>query len=193
MVRESSELILRWDSGAVFGFDAGALCLELLTTGGVAAHPGTEALHTPADLAGWLAESRLRLAGARVAAVDVPATHRLRAALWAAATAVTTGRPVPEAAVATINEAAATTPPTPVLAAGRRTWAEATTAGQALSAIARDAVELFGGPYAARIRECAAANCLLVFVDLSRPGQRRWCSMERCGNRAKQRTRHGRS
>jgi predicted RNA-binding Zn ribbon-like protein len=24
-----------------------------------------------------------------------------------------------------------------------------------------------------------------MFIDHSRPGRRRWCSMERCGNRAK--------
>ncbi|MFD0786561.1 CGNR zinc finger domain-containing protein [Micromonospora azadirachtae] len=35
------------------------------------------------------------------------------------------------------------------------------------------------------MRECGAHNCHLVFVDTSRPGQRRWCSMERCGNRHK--------
>ena len=32
---------------------------------------------------------------------------------------------------------------------------------------------------------CAAEDCGLLFVDASRPGQRRWCSMERCGNLAK--------
>ncbi|NUP00309.1 MAG: CGNR zinc finger domain-containing protein, partial [Nonomuraea sp.] len=36
-----------------------------------------------------------------------------------------------------------------------------------------------------RIRECAGDNCPLVFVDTSRPGARRWCAMERCGNRHK--------
>ncbi|HEU5470322.1 MAG TPA: CGNR zinc finger domain-containing protein [Actinophytocola sp.] len=29
-------------------------------------------------------------------------------------------------------------------------------------------------------------------VEQSRPGHRRWCSMERCGNRAEQRTRYAR-
>jgi predicted RNA-binding Zn ribbon-like protein len=36
-----------------------------------------------------------------------------------------------------------------------------------------------------RVRRCAGNDCLLTFVDTSRPGRRRWCSMERCGNRAK--------
>lgn len=62
----------------------------------------------------------------------------------------------------------------------------------ALATIARDAVDLFGGPLAARIRVCSAENCGLLFVDASRPGRRRWCSMEVCGNRAKIRGHRGR-
>ncbi len=59
------------------------------------------------------------------------------------------------------------------------------TAPAALATLARDAVDLFGGPLASRIRVCAAADCGLLLVDTSRPGRRRWCSMQRCGNRAK--------
>lgn len=36
-----------------------------------------------------------------------------------------------------------------------------------------------------RVRECAGPNCPVLFVDVSRNGSRRWCSMERCGARAK--------
>ena len=36
-----------------------------------------------------------------------------------------------------------------------------------------------------RLRQCAGDNCALLFLDTSRPGKRRWCSMERCGNRNK--------
>jgi predicted RNA-binding Zn ribbon-like protein len=55
----------------------------------------------------------------------------------------------------------------------------------ALASLARDAIDLLGGPHATRVRECAAEDCALLFVDASRPGRRRWCSMEGCGNRAK--------
>ena len=58
-------------------------------------------------------------------------------------------------------------------------------ATQALSTLAREMIELLSGPLAGRIRECASDNCPLVFVDSSRPGARRWCAMERCGNRHK--------
>ena len=69
----------------------------------------------------------------------------------------------------------------------RPTWARPITSGQVLSTLARDAIDLFAGPLAGRIRRCAGVNCTLLFADTSRPGQRRWCSMQRCGNRAKAR------
>ena len=42
-----------------------------------------------------------------------------------------------------------------------------------------------------RIRGCANPDCILWFLDTTRPGTRRWCSMAACGNRDKA-IRHGR-
>ncbi|SFH60919.1 CGNR zinc finger domain-containing protein [Priestia megaterium] len=36
-----------------------------------------------------------------------------------------------------------------------------------------------------RIRNCEHPECRLYFVDTSKSGKRRWCSMELCGNRQK--------
>lgn len=36
-----------------------------------------------------------------------------------------------------------------------------------------------------RIRKCEHKDCILHFVDVSKSGRRRWCSMEQCGNRHK--------
>ncbi|MEW5570319.1 CGNR zinc finger domain-containing protein [Rossellomorea marisflavi] len=36
-----------------------------------------------------------------------------------------------------------------------------------------------------RIRKCNHEECKLYFVDTSKSGKRRWCSMELCGNRKK--------
>jgi hypothetical protein len=45
-----------------------------------------------------------------------------------------------------------------------------------------------------RIRICSAHDCQWVFVDHSRPGTGKWCSMKACGNRAKNKTyRHRRN
>lgn len=39
-----------------------------------------------------------------------------------------------------------------------------------------------------RIRVCSAEDCQWVFVDYSRPGTGKWCTMKACGNRAKNKT-----
>lgn len=51
-----------------------------------------------------------------------------------------------------------------------------------LAAIARDGIELLARR-ANDLRRCA--GCDTVFLDESRGRRRRWCAMERCGNRAK--------
>ncbi|SOD77527.1 Putative stress-induced transcription regulator [Streptomyces sp. 1222.2] len=54
-----SGIRLRSYSGNVFRFDPGALCLELLITGGPGALTRYEVLHTPGDLVAWAEQSRL--------------------------------------------------------------------------------------------------------------------------------------
>lgn len=39
-----------------------------------------------------------------------------------------------------------------------------------------------------RLRVCSAEDCQWVFVDHSRPGTAKWCTMKACGNRAKNKT-----
>src|SRR6266851_4063029 len=54
----------------------------------------------------------------------------------------------------------------------------------------RAAVELLAGDHAAPVKLCGmweASGCSWLFVDESRNGSRRWCSMKDCGNRAKAR------
>jgi predicted RNA-binding Zn ribbon-like protein len=49
------------------------------------------------------------------------------------------------------------------------------------------ALTLSTGPKASRIRRCAASRCDWLFLDASKRGNRRWCDMTVCGNRAKAR------
>jgi predicted RNA-binding Zn ribbon-like protein len=56
-----------------------------------------------------------------------------------------------------------------------------------LRPVALAAAELLASDRLARVRECDASNCSWLFLDRSRAGSRRWCSMESCGNRAKAR------
>ena len=114
------------------------------------------------------------------------AVIELRRAIWNAAQQLIAGKPVGRAARRTINAAAAGAPIAPELAGdGSATVARPVTVDQALSTLARDAIDLFAGPLAGRIRTCSGADCELLFVDQSRPGTRRWCSMQRCGTLTK--------
>ncbi|MFI6511022.1 CGNR zinc finger domain-containing protein [Streptosporangium sp. NPDC050855] len=180
--------VLHDPRGGSFWFDAGAACLDFAHTGGEGRYAVFETLHEPADLAEWLARS------SPAATVTVPVTDDdlaaatlLRRAIWDAAHARAASRPLPVGAVATLNRAAAEAPLVPELAADGTTagWAAPVRAAQALSTLAREMIELLSGPLSGRFRECASDDCPLVFVDSSRPGARRWCAMERCGNRHK--------
>src|SRR5258706_2974815 len=51
--------------------------------------------------------------------------------------------------------------------------------------LARAAAELLTDDALARVRQCAGEDCLWLFLDVSKNGARRWCSMSDCGNRAK--------
>jgi predicted RNA-binding Zn ribbon-like protein len=44
-----------------------------------------------------------------------------------------------------------------------------------------------------RIRRCARPACVLLFLDVSKSGRRRWCDMAVCGNRAKVAAHHART
>jgi predicted RNA-binding Zn ribbon-like protein len=90
-------------------------------------------------------------------------------------------------AIATVNAAAARPPLVAQLeASGQESaWLPTADINQVLSTIARDAIELRSTPMRARVKECAGADCTILFLDTSRPGTRRWCSMEVCGNQVK--------
>ncbi|MEU0371981.1 CGNR zinc finger domain-containing protein [Streptomyces sp. NPDC006283] len=187
-------MLLHPPSGGSFRFDPGALCLELLTTGGPGRLAAYEVLDGPDALLRWVSDSRLP-DGLRLTVdpADVTAARALRDALWGLASARAHGGDADPADVAVVNAAAAAAPLVARIAVGgSREWVPGATARQMLSTVARDAVDLFTGPYADRVRECGSHDCQLLFVDTSRPGRRRWCAMERCGNRNKVRTHRAR-
>ncbi|MFF7015425.1 MULTISPECIES: CGNR zinc finger domain-containing protein [Streptomyces] len=187
-------MLLVHPDGSSFRFDPGALCLELLPTGGPGPLAYFEVLHGPEALVRWAGESRL--AGGldlAVSPAEVAAARRLRDALRRLAEARATGLPPAPEDLAAVNDAAAHPPLAARLTgAGAREWAAGATGSGLLSTVARDAVDLFTGAYAHRIRTCGGDDCRLLFVDTSRPGRRRWCSMERCGNRHKVRAHRAR-
>ncbi|MGW0464425.1 CGNR zinc finger domain-containing protein [Streptomyces sp. NPDC003027] len=189
-------MALHHPDGQTFPFDAGSLCLELLVTGG----PGPvasrfEVLDRTDGLLDWVRRCRLAPGlDLTVTADELARVREVRDALWRLAGARAHGRPLAPDDVDTVNAAAAHPPLvarfTP---AGAHAWAPGATGSALLSTVARDAIELFTGPHADRIRVCGSDDCALLFVDTSRPGRRRWCAMERCGNRHKVRAHRART
>ena len=55
-----------------------------------------------------------------------------------------------------------------------------------------DFADLIGGKLD-KVRRCANPECGWLFLDDSRAGKRRWCSMSACGNRAKARRHYHKS
>ena len=167
-----------------FPFRSGRLCLDFVATLGSRGQLNLERLREPGDLERWLALAGL---GARGPAgpADLAAAVRLREAIYGLVLLDPRDR-LPGAA-RVVNQMAALAPLVPELDdAGRGSvWAPGGTVAQALSSVARDAIDLLSGPLIARVRSCAGPDCTILFIDTSRPGTRRWCSMEVCGNQAK--------
>jgi predicted RNA-binding Zn ribbon-like protein len=54
-----------------------------------------------------------------------------------------------------------------------------------LAAVLWSAGDLLAEPALQRVRQCSNEKCRWLFLDTSKTGNRRWCSMSMCGNRAK--------
>ncbi len=178
--------------GIRWWFDSGALALDFAWTGPVNGEH-VETLQSPGDLASWLAERFPRL-DPSLGERELSDALMLRAAIAGLAVGRVEERPTAASDIDVVNLFAATPDVPPALAGGsRQAGAGMVRATQTLSAIARDAVRVFGPDEAERIRECAAVGCGHLYLDTSRSGNRRWCSMQRCGNRAKVRAHRERS
>jgi predicted RNA-binding Zn ribbon-like protein len=170
-----------------FRFRGGHPALDLAATlaGRLKGDP-RELLETPADLDRWLVSSGLAARRPNASAEDVKLARALREAIYGVASGKTS-----RAARETLNSVAALPAARPQLTASGGLVREGG-AKDLLAAVARGAVELFGSAERERIRQCEGDGCALVFLDLSRSGRRRWCSMAGCGNRAKARAFRGR-
>jgi len=143
-------------------------------------------LSTPGELRGWLDGEADRLppegpeSGARLGRF-----RALRGAIRELFAAAAAGRVLPPAAVEAVNEASASAPSFLRLGSDGRA-VTGTIGGDAtsaiLSAIARSAIEIVGGPDRSRVSVCGAPRCGRFF--LARRRGQMWCTLA-CGNRAR--------
>ena len=169
-----------------FKFRGGRLALDLpASLAGRRRDVPQELLAEPRDLGRWLVAAGLATRAPELTASDVDHARELREAIYRIATSCVHHQPLAPADRAAVNRWAALPAPAPQLAPdGGLAWIGGGVDAM-LAAIARDAVELFGGTVVDRLRACAGDTCSIIFLDSSRAGHRRWCSMTSCGNKAK--------
>lgn len=170
-----------------FRWGLGHLTLDFVATLGVRHGDPVERLRSPEDLADWLMTAGL-LGESGLAAAPADAeldnARQLREATYRVLTAARAGGVPPSGAVGLINRASRGAVAALQIGSGLsavRLAEDPVTV--AITELARASVELITGPELARVRQCD--GCSLLFLDRSRPGQRRWCSMGSCGNRSK--------
>ncbi len=166
-----------------FHWKSGRLCLDFVATVGERWRRLFERLLEPEDLARWMVGSGMLREPPQVSARQLAAGRVLREAINQLARPGVVPCPGDREE---LNRWAARAPLAPQLTVGGElVWVAARPVEATLATIARDAVDLLSGPLAGRVRECAAGDCALLFVDASRPGRRQWCSTEACGNRTR--------
>jgi predicted RNA-binding Zn ribbon-like protein len=165
-------------------FRSGRPCLDFVHTAATASGAEPELVVDKGTLERWLAHV-LGSDVVRAEPDDVAAAHQLREALERLVRARGQGRPLTPGDVQILNVFAAAPPPVFQLTVDGAFAPSVISAAAGLSFLARDAIDLLAGPLGHRIRVCAADGCEFLFVDASRPGTRRWCSMQRCGNLSK--------
>lgn len=173
-----------------FRSGAGRISLDFVRT---LRHRGgldeTEELPDPEALAAWVTQLS-PVAG--VATPDEETVRRARKVREAAycVIAAAVGERVEAArldrARTVLNREARQVPAFPQLSTdGSLTWRADDPVAATLQLIAQDAMTLVTQEDRGRIKRCANPGCAALFLDTSRPGSRRWCSMNTCGNQAK--------
>ena len=170
-----------------FTFDSGHLCLDCLATISDRRGAALERWKSGHDLAVWC-----RKAGLLAAEIPVPPEMLRRArdfreALYRLISALRAGAKPPPRTIRTINDWAARPTAAPRLSNdGREVSRHAVSPLEAaMATIARDALDMIASRDMGKVRECQGPACSMLFIDDSRPANRRWCSMKRCGNRSK--------
>ena len=147
----------------------------------------TETLQAPGDLAAWWA-------GETGEAMPVPeagwfaAALALREALHRQFAARAQGAVPPASDLDALNVALAAAPLRRLAWAGDGlAWEmEAPSAWESVKArLLWSAADLLTGARRERVRQCDNPECRYLFLDASKAGNRRWCDMSSCGNRAK--------
>lgn len=152
----------------------------------------TETLATAADLAAWAKSAKVP------SPRDFEAALGLRETIHRLFDAHAQGKAPAPRDLEALNAALAAAPARTTLKRGKDgyDWDIDMKSGTALALLAPvlwSAGDLLASPKLGKVHRCANPECLYLFLDDSRAGKRRWCSMASCGNRAKARRHYHKS
>jgi predicted RNA-binding Zn ribbon-like protein len=166
-----------------FKFRGGVHSLHLVETLGEWSRRQYERVYDEQRWQAWLELSGLPVPSRLATTRELAHMRELRRAIYNVTQAVRTRKTPRVADVETINAYARHPFPAQQLTPTAKAVIAANVEHSHLfGLIARDAIELFIGPYRSRIRECASPVCPVLFVDQSPRGDRQWCSTA-CGAR----------
>ena len=151
----------------------------------------TETLNAAEDLAAWAAGNVSKDARP-LAKREFERALEMRETIYRVFEATTRGKVPASADVEALNEALAAAPARRSLKRERSGFSwdvdlKSATALAQLAPVLWTAGDLLTGAKLDKVRRCANPECGWLFLDDSRAGKRRWCSMTSCGNRAKAR------
>jgi predicted RNA-binding Zn ribbon-like protein len=168
------------------------LCLEFANTRYWRGQPTpTETLNSTEDFAGWAASNVGKEAKAP-AKREFERAIELRETLYRLFEATARKKAPAARDVEQLNEALAAAPARTALKRDRSGFVwdvdmRSSTALALLAPVLWSAGDLLAGGKLDKVKRCANPECGWLFLDDSRAGKRRWCSMQSCGNRAKAR------
>ena len=180
-----------------FLFEGGSIALDFVNTRRMHRGRMVDGLQRANGLRDWLNEAGLGSPALSELSTDPPAMRlllseamRLRDEILYGIASMKSGEPLPRTTLHTLNRVLRVSHTTPSVERSeqglnlvmRETGSNLLTS---LAPVALSAAELFTAHRADRLRQCDADTCVLWFLDTSKNGRRRWCSMARCGNRTK--------
>lgn len=172
-----------------FFFIANNLAIDFMNTDIVDRGQAIDLLDAPSSLVNWASSAGIGLQD-KVTTANMSLAKELRGAIKTLVASKLDGNKTPDTSLNTVNawlpkgsieqhlkEEKGNFTLTPLH--------EKLTVEMLLGRIATDAAVLLSSFNHVKLKRCANSKCVLMFVDISRSGKRRWCSMDVCGNRAK--------
>ncbi|MFL6605577.1 MAG: CGNR zinc finger domain-containing protein [Steroidobacteraceae bacterium] len=151
-------------------------------------HQSHDELTTPRELEQWLVQRGLLEADSHVSAHAHRIALRLREVVRQFLQLAPQERAKDKQALSRLTEVSSAFPLVLAHSGAGRLTLEPAAGSSPLARVTGELYLLATTERVDRLKTCASEECRWVFLDRSKPGNRRWCSSALCGNRHKTRT-----